>query len=173
MTATAPLAQRLHHTAYLTKDQEATRAFYEDILGFPLLATWSEADELFGALRVYCHTFFGLADGSALAFFQFAEKEDAELFGPKMPMSPFHHIALNVDKEFQAGVEKRLTEAAKITERYRRPNFGTMEIEITVDDPKAYTKPFTIKVTEVLNPDSDVLENVCAENEKDREHMQR
>ncbi|MGA1439464.1 MAG: VOC family protein, partial [Ilumatobacteraceae bacterium] len=49
-----PLAQRLHHTAYVTKDQEATRAFYEDILGFPLLATWSEADELFGALRVYC-----------------------------------------------------------------------------------------------------------------------
>ena len=59
-----PLAQRLHHTAYVTKDQEATRAFYEDILGFPLLATWSEADELFGAVRVYCHTFFGLADGT-------------------------------------------------------------------------------------------------------------
>jgi len=64
MTKTA-IAQRLHHTAYVTKDQEATRAFYEDVLGFPLLATWSEADELFGALRVYCHTFFGLADGSA------------------------------------------------------------------------------------------------------------
>ena len=102
-----PPAQRLHHTAYVTKDQEATRAFYEDILGFPLLATWSEADELFGALRVYCHTFFGLADGSALAFFQFAEKEDQNLFAPKIPPSPFHHIALNVDAETQAGIEKR------------------------------------------------------------------
>ena len=55
------VAQRLHHNAFVTKDQEATRAFYEDILGFPLIATWSEADELFGAVRVYCHTFFGLA----------------------------------------------------------------------------------------------------------------
>ena len=74
-TGTAkPAALRLHHTAYVTKDQAATRAFYEDILGFPLLATWAEADELFGAERVYCHTFFGLADGSALAFFQFANK---------------------------------------------------------------------------------------------------
>ena len=81
----APLAKRLHHTAYVTKDQAATRAFYEDILGFPLLATWSEADELFGAVRVYCHTFFGLADGSALAFFQFASKEDEELFVPEFP----------------------------------------------------------------------------------------
>ena len=68
-----PLAQRLHHNAYVTRDQEATRAFYEDLLGLPLLATWSEADELFGAVRVYCHTFFGLGDGSALAFFQFAD----------------------------------------------------------------------------------------------------
>ena len=51
MSTATPIAQRLHHTAYLTKDQEATRHFYEDILGFPLLATWSEADELFGAVR--------------------------------------------------------------------------------------------------------------------------
>jgi len=91
-TTTGPAAQRLHHTAYVTKDQAATRAFYEDILGFPLLATWAEADELFGAERVYCHTFFGLADGSALAFFQFANKEDQALFGPKMPASPFHQV---------------------------------------------------------------------------------
>ena len=41
---------RLHHTAYLSKDLEATRAFYEDIVGLPLVATWSEADELFGAI---------------------------------------------------------------------------------------------------------------------------
>ena len=111
MTATAPLAQRLHHTAYLTKDQEATRAFYEDILGFPLLATWSEADELFGALRVYCHTFFGLADGSALAFFQFANKEDQDLFDPALTPSPFRHIAMKVSTEGQAEMERRLKEA--------------------------------------------------------------
>ena len=49
------------------------------------------------AERVYCHMFFGMGDGGALAFFKFAKPEDQELFGPKMPASPFHHIALNVD----------------------------------------------------------------------------
>lgn len=63
---TTELPARLHHNAYVTKDQEATRAFYEDLIGLPLVATWSEADELFGAERVYCHTFFGLGDGSAV-----------------------------------------------------------------------------------------------------------
>jgi catechol 2,3-dioxygenase-like lactoylglutathione lyase family enzyme len=106
-----PLAQRLHHTAYVTKDQEATRAFYEDILGFPLLATWSETDELFGAERVYCHTFFGLADGSALAFFQFANQEDQDLFDPELAPSPFRHIALKVDAGAQAELERRLNGA--------------------------------------------------------------
>ena len=109
--STTPIAQRLHHTAYVTKDQEATRAFYEDVLGFPLLATWSEADELFGAVRVYCHTFFGLADGSALAFFQFADESDQELFGPTMPETPFSHIALKVDADSQDEVARRLAAA--------------------------------------------------------------
>lgn len=104
-------AQRLHHTAYVTKDQEATRHFYEDILGFPLLATWSETDELFGAERVYCHTFYGLQDGSALAFFQFANEEDQKLFDPELLPSPFRHIALKVDAESQAEMQKRLDAA--------------------------------------------------------------
>lgn len=111
---TAPTAARLHHNAYVTKDQEATRAFYEDLIGLPLVATWCEADELFGAERVYCHTFFGLADGSALAFFQFAEKSDEELFGPPMPETPFSHIALKVERDAQDGVAKRLADAGYI-----------------------------------------------------------
>jgi len=108
---TAKLPSRLHHTAYTSKDLEATRHFYEDIIGLPLVATWCEKDELFGKERTYCHCFFGLADGSALAFFQFASKEDEELFSPAMPPSPFHHIALTVDEETQAGIERRLMEA--------------------------------------------------------------
>ena len=107
-----PLAQRLHHTAYVTKDQEATRAFYEDVLGFPLLATSSEADELFGAVRVYCHTFFGLADGSALAFFQFADPADQATFDPELTPSPFRHIAMKVDAEGPGRVERRREEPA-------------------------------------------------------------
>jgi catechol 2,3-dioxygenase-like lactoylglutathione lyase family enzyme len=102
---------RLHHNAYVTRDQEATRHFYEDLIGLPLVATWCEADELFGAERVYCHTFFGLADGSALAFFQFAKPEDQELFGPAMPDTPFTHIALKVERSTQDEVAARLAGA--------------------------------------------------------------
>ena len=61
--------------------------------------------------RTYCHTFYAIGDGGALAFFQFAKPEDQEQFGPKMPASPFHHIALKVDDETQAAIEKRLAAA--------------------------------------------------------------
>ena len=111
MTTLTKLPNRLHHTAYVTRDQEATRHFYEDIVGLPLVATWAESDELFGAVRTYCHTFFGLGDGGALAFFQFADESDANLFGPKMPDTPFHHIALHVDAETQDEIEQRLVQA--------------------------------------------------------------
>ncbi len=105
------LAKRLHHTAYVTKDLEATRAFYEDVLGFPLMATYCEKDELFGKERTYCHCFFELADGSALAFFQFADPEDQAEFGPEIPKSPFIHIALQVDEKGQAELERRIAAA--------------------------------------------------------------
>jgi glyoxylase I family protein len=111
VTTSQQLPSRLHHNAFVTKDQEATRAFYEDLIGLPLIATWSEADELFGAVRVYCHTFFGLGDGSALAFFQFANREDQELFDPELTPSPFRHIALKVTPELQQEIHDRLTAA--------------------------------------------------------------
>jgi hypothetical protein len=60
-----------------------------------------------------------------------------------------------------------LTDAAKITERYRRLNFGKMEIEITVDDPKAYTRPWTIKLTHNIVLDTELIDYICIENEKD------
>jgi hypothetical protein len=64
-----------------------------------------------------------------------------------------------------------MTDAAKITERWQRPNFGRMEIEITVDDPKAYTKPWTVKLSQSIKLDTDLLDFVCAENEKDISHL--
>jgi hypothetical protein len=63
------------------------------------------------------------------------------------------------------------SEDLRIRERFRRRDFGHMDLELTIDDPKTYTKPFTVKSTEVLIPDSDVLEYVCTENEKDRSHL--
>jgi hypothetical protein len=48
-----------------------------------------------------------------------------------------------------------------------------MDLDVTIDDPKMYTKPFTIAVTELLLPDSDILESVCNENEKDLAHLDK
>jgi hypothetical protein len=59
----------------------------------------------------------------------------------------------------------------RVTERYRRRDFGHMDVEMTFDDPKYYTRPFGFKTTLTLIPDSDVLEYVCTENEKDRAHV--
>jgi hypothetical protein len=64
-----------------------------------------------------------------------------------------------------------MTEAAKMTEKFRRPNFGTLEIEITVDDPKAYTAPWTVKLKQPLVVDTDLLDYICLENEKDARHF--
>ena len=58
-----------------------------------------------------------------------------------------------------------------MTERFRRVNYGNMEIEITVDDPKAYTKPWTVTVHHRIMLDTDLIEFVCQENEKDAVHL--
>jgi len=63
------------------------------------------------------------------------------------------------------------TEALKLTERFQRVNFGRMEIEVTVDDPKAYTKPWTVKLVQTMALDTDLLDYICLENEKDRAHI--
>jgi hypothetical protein len=59
-----------------------------------------------------------------------------------------------------------LTEAAIVTERFRRPNFGRLEIEVTVDDAKAYTAPWTITLHQRIKLDTELLEYVCLENDK-------
>ena len=59
-----------------------------------------------------------------------------------------------------------LTSAAKVTERFRRPTFGTMTVDVTFDDAKAYTKPWTVSVEHRIMLDTDLMEFVCQENEK-------
>ena len=63
------------------------------------------------------------------------------------------------------------SESARMTERYHRRDFGHMDVEVTVNDPKYYTRAFTVKLPFHLIPNSDVLEAVCAENERDRVHL--
>jgi hypothetical protein len=64
-----------------------------------------------------------------------------------------------------------MTDAAKLTERFRRIDYGHLEIEITVDDPKAYTKPWSTKLNQLIVLDTELLDYICAENEKDIVHL--
>jgi hypothetical protein len=64
-----------------------------------------------------------------------------------------------------------LTDAARITERIRRVSYGTLEIELTIHDPKAYTMPWTIQVTQVIVLNTELLDYICLENEKDVPHL--
>jgi hypothetical protein len=64
-----------------------------------------------------------------------------------------------------------LSAGAKVVERLRRVNFGRIEAEVSVDDPKAYTKPWTVKLNLMLAPDSDLLDYTCLENEQDIGHL--
>jgi len=63
------------------------------------------------------------------------------------------------------------TEALHVTERFRRPDFGHLKIEVTIDDPKAYTKPWTVTEGMQLLADTDLLEFVCNENNRDLPHL--
>jgi len=63
-----------------------------------------------------------------------------------------------------------LTEAAKVREQIRRPDFGHLEIQVTVDDPKAYTKPWTVNLKQRIVVDTDLIDEICLENEKFLKH---
>ncbi len=64
-----------------------------------------------------------------------------------------------------------LNASAKITERFRRVNYGRLEIDLTVDDPKAYTRPWTVQLNEFIVLNTELLDFICLENEKDVRHM--
>ena len=135
------LPQRLHHNARVVKDHERTRQFYQDVVGMPLVATWAEVGQFpeFPERRIsYCHTFYGLADGGALAFFGFAEPDVYEAFKAKV-QSGFNHIALAVSAKLQNQIKQKLEQAG----------YKTMVIDhgycksLYVSDPDELTLEFT------------------------------
>jgi len=63
------------------------------------------------------------------------------------------------------------TDQARVTERFRRPNFGRLEIDVTVNDPKSYTRPWTVRVNQRLLAEDELIEFICHENEKDAQHL--
>ena len=64
-----------------------------------------------------------------------------------------------------------LTEAAKVREQMRRPDFGHLEIQVTVDDPKAYTKPWTVTLHQRIVVDTELIDEICLENEQSLKHL--
>jgi len=61
------------------------------------------------------------------------------------------------------------TDQLRTIERFRRPDFGRMELQVTIDDPKAYTKPWTVTIQLRFMPDTEMIEDMC-DNEKDAAH---
>ena len=59
-----------------------------------------------------------------------------------------------------------LTDAATVTERFRRVNFGQLEVDVTIDDPKAYVRPWTVRINQYIMVDTELLEMICHENQQ-------
>ncbi len=138
--------RQFHHHAFRTNDMEATRKFYEDVLGMPMIGVFVETtDPVTEKPSNYIHAFFEMADGSALAFFQFQEglyKETA-IKGNQDPFD--HHIALEVeskdavmtyrDKLVAAGYDHMLIDHGYCYSIYMHDPNG-MQVELTTKVPK-------------------------------------
>ncbi len=141
--------ERLHHHAYVVKDQEANRHFIEDILGIPLTATWCERHFSPWVNRevAFCHTFYSLGDGGALAFFAFADEEVYRKCLAERPaeIPNFHHVAFKVDDRGYDELIARLKDAGEAVREtdhgYCRSMYCTspdgLIVEFTVDPPEA------------------------------------
>lgn len=157
MNAALQIKSKLHHNAYVTDDMEAVRQFYEEIIGYSLVATWAEKTELFGKERTYMHCFFDIGDGSCLAFFQFADKDDQKEFGPELQPSGFRHLAMKVDQETQDAIRDRLA-AAGITEPQTYILDHGYCYSLYVFDPSGLLVEFTV--------DHDDVDSINAERRK-------
>lgn len=140
--------RQFHHHAFRTSDMEATRHFWEDLLGCPLVGTFVETtDPVTEEPSNYIHTFFELGDGTALAFFQFQEGlyKESQIKGPQDPFD--HHIALEVDS-------KETIMAYR--DRMEAENYQHMLIDhgycysIYVHDPNGMQVELTTKVPETV-----------------------
>ena len=74
-------------------------------------------------------------------------------------------------KAWLSGFGNPTTDAMHLTERMRRRDFGHMDIQLTIDDTKAYTRPWKAELHPELNPDTELMEFVCNENERDLRHL--
>lgn len=139
------LPQRLHHYAFVIKDQEANRQFFEDVLGIPLAATWCERayNASVGREIDYCHTFYQLADGGALAFFQYADQDAYDALRALRPEMG-QHFSAKVDETTYQELSSRIKAA---NAPFRETDHGYcksiytaspdgLKLEFTIDHPE-------------------------------------
>jgi catechol 2,3-dioxygenase-like lactoylglutathione lyase family enzyme len=154
MTAPPNPALRLHHHAYVVKDHEANRRFIEDLLGIPLVATWCEKshNSETGEDIEFCHTFFSLADGGALAFFQFADPAMYARTQAKQPaeIGRYDHIALKADDAAYNALKARLGAAG---EKFRETDHGYCK-SIYTNSPDGLIVEFTCDPPDVAEIDA-------------------
>lgn len=148
------LPSRLHHLGFAVRDQEVNRRFMEDVLGLPLVATWCERTYRPEVDREidYCHCFYGLGDGGAIAFFQWDDEEAWE-----KNRALFHesgsgtlHIALKTSKAAFDEIEGRL-KAAEVP--YRVTNHGYC-LSLYVRSPDGLRIEFTVDAPDVAEIDA-------------------
>ena len=149
---------RLHHYNFTSHDAEKTRAFYEDLLGIPLIVFWVEViQNPDGGERILGHAFYGLDDGSMLAFMSYPDPE-LRAAAAAIPQPDSVHIALSVTAELQAETLKRL----------RAAGHKVMEIDhgfitsIYFKDPDGLTLEYSV--------DPDNLEEIYGEQREGLAH---
>jgi catechol 2,3-dioxygenase-like lactoylglutathione lyase family enzyme len=150
------LPQRLHHYAIVIKDQERNRQFLEGLLGIPLSATWCERafnQDLQREIE-YCHTFYELGDGGALAFFQYADDDVYERLKPTK-LQTGQHVAFKVDQATFDEIRGRLDRA---NYSYRKIDHGYC-LSLYVQSPDDLRLEFTV--------DCDNIEEITAMRRKD------
>ena len=140
------LPKRLHHYAFVVKDHEANRKFWEDVIGIPLTATWCERayNASVGREIDYCHTFYSLADGGALAFFQYADEDAYEKLRALRP-DQGQHFAMLVDEQTYGEIAKRIQAAGlpfrETDHGYCKSIYSAspdgLKVEFTIDAPEA------------------------------------
>jgi glyoxylase I family protein len=148
------LPSRLHHNAFVVRDHEVNRRFFEDLLGIPLVATWCEKNYSAEMQREveFCHTFYSMEDGGALAFFQFADPELYEMTQAKQPpkIGRYDHIAFKAEPETYEELKQRLARAG---EPFRETNHGYCK-SIYVNSPDGLIVEFTQDPDDVAEIDT-------------------
>lgn len=140
-------AARMHHYEWVTADQEATRRFYEDVIGLPLVCVWTEEVPRDGRTLSYVHSQYAMGDGSVLSFFSFADAADQLALSATQPGSPFVKMALLVDGASQDAIETRLlAEPATASETFRRDHGYCRSLYTR--DPNGLVVEFTVDTSE-------------------------